>query len=836
MDADKPGVNRPTGPFFVHRDEPLTPPESLTRISDLLVGSTRTSSTDLTGVRRRWRRGHWEELVQRRGPFTRRTLILAALSLVSVVAFWTPTALADRTTALVSAGQINGNGAFDAEWGGVSDDGTHDFFRTQEQLVPADTDSSYDIYERFNNMTSLVSAGQINGNGAFDAVFRDNSPDGSKVWFETREKLVSADTDNSIDVYERSGGVTTLVSQGPGNFNTATDSFFVGASRDGTKVFVSSYDPLTTSDTDGGYRDIYMRSGGTTTLISTGGNGPYGADFDGMTPDGSHIYFHTDERLAATDTDTTRDIYDANTGTGTITQVSLGPGGTGGNGGQIPIFQGVTPDGAHVYFQTIEQLTSTDTDSYLDVYDRNGSTTTEVSLGAGTGNGSWDASFQGASDDGSKVWFSTREAMVPGDMDGPANPAGGCQDSTGQPTLQCLDIYQRSGGTTTWISTGPNESNGPFEASFGAASHDGSKVFFGIGEPLTSDDGDPNQKDVYERSGGNTYLISKGTINGSGLYEAILAGISSDGTRAFFMTYEPLVPEDDDGNWQDVYERYYGDTTFGQTSLISTGPASTNAATIAFYYGQNTDGSKVFFLTDEQLVTSDTDSSQDVYSAATVNPGFPRPKGATPTAFSLVPAYSQCTSPNNNHGAPISSGSCSPPSQDSSVLTLGTPDANGHTSSSISQVRFITVSTSPENVLVKFTISDVLCRATNAACPNGPLSDFAGSLVIRATLRVSDRNNGSPAVEGATVQDFDLAVPVSCVATPSDSSTGGLCTGQVSVNSLYPGAVADLKRQIWQVQSLRVLDPGPNGAIGSCPGACGDGDEADFERPGVFVP
>ena len=60
--------------------------------------------------------------MQRRGPFTRRTLIVASLSFLSVLAFWAPNAVADRTTALVSAGQINGNGAFDAEWGGVSED------------------------------------------------------------------------------------------------------------------------------------------------------------------------------------------------------------------------------------------------------------------------------------------------------------------------------------------------------------------------------------------------------------------------------------------------------------------------------------------------------------------------------------------------------------------------------------------------------------------------------------------------------------------------------------------------------------------------------------------
>jgi hypothetical protein len=769
--------------------------------------------------------------VQRRGPFTRRALGLAALSLLAIAAFWAPGAIADRSTALVSAGQINGNGPYDAEWGGVSDDGAHDFFRTQEQLVPADTDSSYDVYERFNNATTLVSAGQINGTGAFDAVFRGNSSDGTKVWFETREKLVSADTDNSIDVYERSGGVTTLVSQGTGNFNTTTDSFFVGASRDGSKVFFSSYDSLTAGDTDASHRDIYMRSGGTTTLVSTGGNGPYGADFDGMTPDGSHVYFHTDEQLAPTDTDTTSDVYDANTGTGTVSQVSLGPAGTGGNSGQIPVWQGSTPDGSHVYFQTIEQLASTDTDSYLDVYDRSGGTTTEVSLGQGSaGNGNYDASFQGASDDGSKVWFITREPMDPADTD------SGCEDPTGAPILPCLDIYQRSGGTTTWISTGPQESNGPFEASFGAASTDGSKVFFGIGEPLTSDDGDPDQVDVYERSGGSTYLISKGTINGSGPYESILAGISSDGTRVFFETYESLVPEDNDGNWQDVYERYYGDTSFGSTTLVSTGPASNNAPDFAVYFGQNLDGSKVFFLTDEHLVASDTDSSQDVYSSVTVNPGYPRPKGATPLVFSMVPAYSRCTSPNDTHGGPLSSGSCAPPTQDSPVLTIGSPDANGHAASSNSQVKLSAVTSPHDDALVKFTINDVLCRTTNAACPGGPLSDFAGNLVIKATLRVTDRNNGSPSVEGATVQDFDLAIPVTCVATPTQSTTGGSCVGQVGVNSLYPGAIVDVKRALWQVQSLRVLDPGANGTIGSCPGACGDGDESDFMRPGIFVP
>ena len=63
------------------------------------------------------------------------------------------------------------------------------------------------------------------------------------------------------------------------------------------------------------------------------------------------------------------------------------------------------------------------------------------------------------------------------------------------------------------------------------------------------------------------------------------------------------------------------------------------------------------------------------------NPGYPRPKGATPMRASLVPAYNQCTSPNRVHGPPDipggtnPDGSCNPPTQTSGQITVGSPDA-----------------------------------------------------------------------------------------------------------------------------------------------------------------
>src|SRR4051812_4097338 len=101
--------------------------------------------------------------------------ILAALVLLALAA----TAGANHTlTNLQSVGTSGGNGAFDSNVDGFSDDGGHVFFDSQEALVPADTDTRVDVYDRFNGTTTLVSTGPTGGNGAFDAQYMDSSKDG----------------------------------------------------------------------------------------------------------------------------------------------------------------------------------------------------------------------------------------------------------------------------------------------------------------------------------------------------------------------------------------------------------------------------------------------------------------------------------------------------------------------------------------------------------------------------------------------------------------------------------------------------------------------------------
>jgi hypothetical protein len=393
-------------------------------------------------------------------------------------------------------------------------------------------------------------------------------------------------------------------------------------------------------------------------------------------------------------------------------------------------------------------------------------------------------------------------------------------------------VYERSGGTTTWLSSGGNDSH---NASFSALSQEGGRIFFETTEALAGADGDGNAKDLYERFGSTTNLVSQGPVGGTGPHASELVGISADGTRVFFHTYEQLVSADTDATWLDVYERNAGATT-----LITTGPASTNADAIPIWRGNSLDGTRAFFQTDEQLTTSDTDAQWDTYAREAPISGYPRPKTATPVRVPLVPAYVACTSPNRTHGPPLAHPSCNPPAQHSSVLTVGTPDANGFSALSVASVRFKArgAPAAPEDsdIMAIISVKDVHCRVTNAACPGAPGADFTGRMLVRTSVRITDKANGPSNTESATVQELPIEIPLDCVAV--SGGEGGRCDLTTTVDALYPGALLDQKRAIWEFGDVTVRDPGPNGTGygAGCPATCGDGDEQAFMRQGIFVP
>jgi hypothetical protein len=698
---------------------------------------------------------------------------------------------------LISIGPSGGNGPVHSFFDASSQDGSHVFFETTESLVSGDTDGGFsDIYDRSAGTTSLVSTGPSDTNGPSDAFFDGASADGTKVFFDTDQQLVPADTDNFIDVYMRSGGTTTLVSTGTSGGNGAFDVTFDGASQDGSRVFFETDEQLVPADTDN-TTDIYEHSGGTTTLISTGpsgGNGAFTPVFDGNSADGTHVFFDTDEALVSGDADTQSDVYDRSGGTTTL--MSTGP--AGGNGAIPARYQGNSASGTRVWFETYEPLVGGDTDTQSDVYERSGGTTTQVSTGPTGGNGPIDAFFDGASQDGTHVYFHTTEQLVAGDTD------------------TRRDVYDRSGGATTQVSTGPAGGNGAIDAFFDGASQNGGHAFFDTTESLVASDTDTHM-DVYDRSAGTTTQVSTGSIGGNGAFDSLYEGSSQDGARVFFSTAEPLEPSDGDTS-SDVYERFGGATTH-----ISFGPNGGNAVFGAFFDGTTPDGKVVFFNTRESLISTDTDTFRDVYSA-TVD-AYPRPRGATPLRTSFVPAFQACVAANRAHGAPLAFPSCSPPVQASAQLTVGTPDANGAPANSIGSVRVEAILGNPStpaneaDVRVALNFSDVRQKAS--------LADYTGQLQLVANARVTDRFSG-PTQGDAATGDVSFPITVPCTATGS-TTIGSTCAVVTTFNSVVPGSIVELKRTIWAMQKMDVYDGGPDGVASTTPNTL-------FATQGVFVP
>jgi hypothetical protein len=447
---------------------------------------------------------------------------------------------ANGVTTRISFGSIGGNILSDANFLAASDDGSHVFFRTGEALVPEDTRGKCyveaegyrgctDIYERSGGTTTLVTP-PVSPGSSYSARFGGISKDGLHVFFMTAEPMVAADTDGAIDVYERYSGVIRLVSTGPTDANTDDDAIFKGSSEDGGRAFFETSARLASADSDS-QADVYERSGGATTLVSTGssgGNGAADAAFKGASADGSRVFIETTEPLTSGDTDSSGDVYQRSGGSTTL--VSTGP--AGGNGAADAHFEDTSDAGTKVWFETSESLVAGDTDGRKDVYERSGSTTALVSTGPTGGSGAFDATFQGASQDGTRIWFGTFEQLAPTDLD------------------SVFDVYERSGGTTAQVSLGPAGGNGSFDAFFDAASTDAARVFFETQESLTSEDTDA-YVDVYQRAGGATTLVSSPPSGSAASWDS-LVGASDDGKRVFFVTGDKLASSDTDTQ-SDIY-------------------------------------------------------------------------------------------------------------------------------------------------------------------------------------------------------------------------------------------------------------------------------------------
>ena len=341
------------------------------------------------------------------------------------------------------------------------------FFDTDETLVPGDTDSKVDVYQRsFDQalgiyVTREASTGPSGGNDAFDATYRGNSEDGTTVFFSTVESLVPADEDRSEDVYAHLGsGATVLLTRpdpscaAPNCGNGAADASFLAATADGSRVFFASGESLTAADGDGSF-DVYARTLATdsTALVSAAGtpcaaacgNGLLPTNFAGASGDGEKVFLTSAEALVEADVNGVQDIYERDLGGPTTTLVPT-HGTCPGTLDCTPVYRGASEGGGRVFFQTLGQLDGGDEDQASDVYVWSGGGPQLVSQGdpscaaSKCGNGAQPTTFVGSSADGDEVFLETTEALTSADGD------------------SATDVYARNLTTGTTSLVSPPES------------------------------------------------------------------------------------------------------------------------------------------------------------------------------------------------------------------------------------------------------------------------------------------------------------------------------------------------------------------------------------------
>jgi hypothetical protein len=462
-----------------------------------------------------------------------------------------------------------------------SPDTAHAFFAFEEPLVPEDTDGGHnDVYRRFAGTTDLFTTGPASDNGPFDVCTSFGYPcnsfwvssDGERLVFETPEKLVPEDSEcapNSPlfgcdDLYERDHGVTRLLTTGPLRSPGESSAYGIGltylhpfpVSLDARHVFFITEAALVPEDRDT-RNDIYESFDGATRLVSTGpfnSDAPADADWRGASADGTRSYFWTNAALTS---DSARGRGNYERAGGVTRRLPLGPPSDPFNTDSVSLY-GPSYDGTHVFFSSSERLTPADTDNRRDLYSYSAEGIELVSTGPAGGKGAFDTCpgdgfgpcLEAASRDGTVVYFTTEEPLVASDTD------DDCPKFVGQP-YPCEDIYKRdlTRNTTELVSTGPGPSDGiPFDFLFlDAISVDGSRAFFRTEMPLVPQDTDREHVDIYEHSSGRTQLLSTGPLASNEPVDAIFGGSTADARTVFFDTAELLVQGDGDFGWTDVY-------------------------------------------------------------------------------------------------------------------------------------------------------------------------------------------------------------------------------------------------------------------------------------------
>ncbi len=368
-----------------------------------------------------------------------------------------------------------------------------------------------------------------------------------------------------------------------------------------------------------------------------------------VSTDGSRVFFH------ATPPGGTESLY-MREGSKTV-QIDASQGGpdTGG-GGQ---FMTAAADGSSVFFTAETKLTPDATASTddRDLYRYDVATGELTDLTVDDVDGAGVLGVLGASDDGSRIYFVANGVLAANsNSEGDTPSSGDCQ--SGSAGSGACNLYVAHGGSIEFIATlagtdqtawGINTSAGPPSGTpyVSRVTPDGQRVVFNSTRSLTGYDNTPVDPSACSDSSGDQspcseiFLYDAGSselecvscnssgppagaswLSGGSSHIVAWSGpkltnlslprnLSDDGSRVFFSSDDSLVSADTNHR-QDVYVWEDGDV-----QLISSGRDDGASQ----FFGASADGDSAFFITRERLLPQDSDDLLDLYDAR-VNGGL----------------------------------------------------------------------------------------------------------------------------------------------------------------------------------------------------------------------
>jgi hypothetical protein len=371
---------------------------------------------------------------------------------------------------------------------------------------------------------------------------------------------VISKTENGLDIPRDSAGKANEYMRIP------------AVSRDGSHALMSTEGPggtvhLYMAVNRGDHYDHYEVSVGDDALN-------HAVLFEGMTADGSLVYFTSSEQLTPDDTDTVADLYRWTEAGNEVTRVSVGTGGTGNSStcGLQTCAVEVVPNGPQdfnfglasynrdtvmaseagdIYFYSPEQLDgSRGILGKRNLYVLRPSGVVHF---VGAFEPSSVPSRMNVSPDGAHMAMLTEAKLTSYDNVGLAQMYHYNAETR---AIQCVSCPPSGAPATADVEA---SQNGIFMTADG-------RTFFATKEALVDRDAN-GIKDIYEFVDGRPQLISTGTgeVESEGFKGEIgLVGVSLDGTDAYFSTHETLVQEDENGS----YLKFYDARTSGGFAVV----------------------------------------------------------------------------------------------------------------------------------------------------------------------------------------------------------------------------------------------------------------------------